>query len=67
MHAEVSFLKNFLLVLCEFHIMHSNPTHLPLLTYSPFTFAISPTKEKILIEEAVVCRSVYPLFTLLCF
>lgn len=23
------FFKNFLLVLCKIHIMHSNPTHLP--------------------------------------
>jgi hypothetical protein len=36
--------KTFLLILCEFHIIHPNPTnHLLVLLYSPFT---SPSKQK---------------------
>lgn len=31
--------KNFLLVLCEFNIMHTNPTHLPLPSYLSFILA----------------------------
>jgi hypothetical protein len=37
----------FLLVLCEFHIMHSSPTHLPFLSAHPAcTLATTPPKDK---------------------
>lgn len=54
------FFLNFLLVLCEFHIMHTNPTHLP----SPCTCPPPlqpPLWKKKLIVEAVVCHSLYTI------
>lgn len=39
-------LKNFLSILCGFHIMHSNPTYLPLLLYPP------PPKKNAIVEAA---------------
>lgn len=39
-------LKNFLSILCGFHIMHSNPTYLPLLLYPP------PSKKNAIVEAA---------------
>lgn len=33
---------NFLLVLCEFYIMHPNPIYLPLPSYSPSTLVTFP-------------------------
>jgi hypothetical protein len=40
------FLKNFLLILCELHIMHLNSTHLPIPLYSPSAPATSPKEKK---------------------
>ena len=40
------FLFNFLLILCEFYIIHPNPTHFLVPLYLPFYLATSPTKEK---------------------
>jgi hypothetical protein len=46
------FVFNFVLVLCEFYIMHSNITHLPFPgTHSPFW--IPPTEKKILLCHSV--------------
>lgn len=48
----------FLLVPCEFHIMHSNPTHLPLPRIRPLPLLPPPSsKEDNLIVEAIVCHS----------
>lgn len=53
------FFSNVLLVLCEFHSMHPNPTHLPLYSYLLSTFASSPKAEKKhLTVEAVMYHSV---------
>lgn len=51
---------NFLLVLCQFHIIHPSPIHRPLSSYLASTLATSsPTaEEKKLIVEAKVCHSV---------
>jgi hypothetical protein len=38
--------NNKKLVLCEFPIMHSNPIHLPILSYLPSTLVTSPIREK---------------------
>lgn len=58
-----------LLVLCEFHIIHSNPTYLFLLFYLPSTLATMPQQRKNIVE-AVVCHSMSHsipfLSTLLC-
>lgn len=35
------FLKRFLLILFEFHIMHPSPTHSPVPLYLPFALATS--------------------------
>lgn len=56
---------NFLLILCEFHTIHSNPTHLIVLLYTPSSLATSWQKKKNLVVEAVVCPVVHPLSTLL--
>jgi hypothetical protein len=39
------FFSTILLFLCEFHIMHANPTHLSVPPSPTSTLAISPTKE----------------------
>jgi hypothetical protein len=62
------FLVYFLLILGEFHIMHSNPTHLPIPSDRRFALSISiPHKrKKNLVVEVVhvtVCPIVYPSFT----
>ena len=33
------FCINFLLILCECHIMHRTPTHFPVYSYPPFSLA----------------------------
>lgn len=38
------FFLNFLLVLCDSHIMHPNPTHLPVSSYLLSALATSPNK-----------------------
>jgi len=44
---QINWHKSLLLVLCEFYIMHPNPTHFLLTSNLPFTPAISlPQKEK---------------------
>lgn len=40
-----NFLVNFLSILCEFHIMHANPTHCPFLAYLPLCPCSLPPKE----------------------
>jgi len=53
---------NFLLVLCEFHIMHHSPTHLPLPLYLPSTTSPQQRKKTLIVEAAVcptVCTSVH--------
>ena len=61
----VFFFFNLLLVLCEFHTMHPNPTHLIHPLYPPTTLAISLHREgKIVILEHLVCHHV--LSTVLC-
>ena len=42
---------NCLLILCEFHIMQPNPTHLPVSLYLPFALVTTPTGEKNLFVE----------------
>lgn len=37
--------KNFQLILCEFHIVHHNPSHLPIPPSPPFTLATSSLEE----------------------
>lgn len=37
---------HFLLILCEFHFMHSDPIHFPVPLYSPSTLATFSPKEK---------------------
>jgi hypothetical protein len=39
------FFKNFLLLLCGFHIMHPSPTHLLLSPHKPSALATSPQKK----------------------
>jgi hypothetical protein len=61
--------KTFLLILCEFHVVHSNPTHLPVPPYEPSTLA-TPTppeenkrlKTKLLPShvDAGMCPTVLP-------
>lgn len=60
-------------ILCEFHIMHSAPTHLPVPSYPPSILPTSPSKEnerererENLVVEVSVCLSVYPLSKHLC-
>jgi hypothetical protein len=54
------FIFNFLLVLCEFHIMYPNPTHFSLISYATSTPCSHPTcppsREKSFIMESVVCQ-----------
>lgn len=40
------FFLNFVLLLCEFNIMHPNSTHLHVPLYLPFTLITCPKKEK---------------------
>ena len=57
---------NFLLILCEFYIMHTSPTHLQSLHTHSLTLQPPPIKN--LTVEAVVCHSVshsIPFFILL--
>jgi hypothetical protein len=65
-----SFLFNFLLILCEFHIMHPSPTHLlvPSFAIQPLPpqkikhiQTIQATHRQPIITEAVVCHSVFPV------
>lgn len=56
-HKSKQLFKNFLLILCEFHIIHPNPTHLSLLSCPPSTLATSPHQRKDPVK-AVVCHSV---------
>lgn len=37
--------KTFLLIICEFHIMHPNSTHLPVFPYCPSALAPFPPRE----------------------
>ena len=41
------FPSNFLLILCEFHIMHPSPTHFPIPSFLPSPIATVPTHPKI--------------------
>lgn len=53
------FFFSFLLVVCEFHITHPNPTHLPVPLYLPSALATSQqNKQTKIVVEAAICHSV---------
>lgn len=57
-HPYIYFLKQLLFILCECHILHPNPTHLPApLKHTLHPCSLLPTEKNSLIVEAVVCHS----------
>ena len=67
---NLKFSFNFLKILCEFHIMHPNLTHLPILSYLPCPQSLqSPPQKNIrvnknnttpLVVKAAACSVVHP-------